>query len=35
MVIKCKERYKEAREYAEKTGDKTLRQCLEQLKKNG
>jgi hypothetical protein len=31
MVIKCEERYNEAREYAEKTGDKTLWRCLDQL----
>ena len=31
MVIKCEERYKEALEYAERTEDKTLQNCLERL----
>ena len=33
MVIKCEERYREAIEYAEKTGDKTLQNCIDKLKK--
>ncbi|MDR0430351.1 MAG: DUF4120 domain-containing protein [Tannerellaceae bacterium] len=33
MVIKCEERYREAMEYAEKTGDKSLQDCLERLKR--
>lgn len=32
MVIKCEERYQEAMEYAERTRDKTLQDCLERLK---
>lgn len=31
MEIKCKERYQEAMDYAEKTGDKTLQNCLNRL----
>jgi hypothetical protein len=37
MIIKCEERYKEATEFAEKTGNKTLQDCLnriEQWEKN-
>ena len=33
MQIKCEERYKEALEYAKKTGDKTLQECLDRLKR--
>jgi hypothetical protein len=33
MVINCEERYREAMEYAEKTGDKTLQNCLERLER--
>lgn len=32
MTIKCEERYQEALEYAAKTGDKTLQNCLDRLK---
>lgn len=32
MVIKCEERYNEAMDYAAKTGDKTLQDCIERLK---
>lgn len=38
MEIKCEERYQEALDHAEKTGDKTLQNCLDRLKgweKNG
>jgi len=31
MEIKCKERYQEALEHAEKTGDKSLKDCLKRL----
>jgi len=33
MEIRCEERYQEAMEYAEKTGDKTLQDCLERLER--
>ena len=33
MTIICEERYREALAYAEKTGDTTLNECLEQLKR--
>jgi hypothetical protein len=32
MVIKCEERYQEAMDYAAKTEDKTLQDCLDRLK---
>lgn len=33
MIITCEERYREAWAHAEKTGDKTLNECLERLKR--
>ena len=33
MIIQCEDRYREAMEYAEKTGDKTLQDCLERLER--
>lgn len=33
MIIKCEERYQEAKAFAEKTGDNTLQNCLERLTK--
>lgn len=33
MIIKCEERYHEALAHAEKTGDKTLQECFENLKR--
>lgn len=33
MIIKCEERFKEALAHAEKTGDKTLQDCLERLRR--
>lgn len=32
MVIKCEEKYQEAMDYAAKTEDRTLQNCLERLK---
>lgn len=33
MQIKCEERYQEALAHAEKTGDKTLQDCLDRVKR--
>ena len=33
MTIKCEERYQEAMDYAEKTNDKSLQNCLDSLKR--
>lgn len=33
MIIKCEERYQEALAHAEATGDKTLQDCLDRLKR--
>jgi len=32
MVIRCEERYQQAMEHAEMTGDKTLQKCIDSLK---
>jgi hypothetical protein len=32
MIINCEERYREALEHAQKTGDNTLQACLDSLK---
>lgn len=32
MKIVCEHRYREAMEYAEKTGDKSLQECLDRFK---
>lgn len=33
MQIKCEERYREALAHAEKTGDNSLRECLDKLER--